>query len=298
MYRKIDNCPICKYSKFENKWIAEDHTVTHESFVIVACKQCGFHFTNPIPRSEYLNDYYESNDYISHTDRKANITEKAYHLVRAFTLKSKVKLINKCCNKSTKRLLDFGCGTGDFLQVAKKNKWDVKGVEPNSKAAEIAENKIGKEHILSSIEQLDTIPKKQDVITLWHVLEHVENLSDCIATLSAKLKKKGSLIIALPNRDSWDAQYYKENWAAWDVPRHLYHFNQKDVYNLAQNNHMRISKTLPMKWDAFYISLMSERYIHAKENYIKAIINGLKSNRYAKNNKNNYSSLIYILKKK
>jgi predicted SAM-dependent methyltransferase len=111
------------------------------------------------------------------------------------------------------------------------------------------------------------------------------------------LKDEGIAFIALPNHKSWDTQYYKKQWAAWDVPRHLYHFSMDTFSNLAKKHGFKIVEILPMKFDAFYVSLLSEKYRTNKMNYIKALFQGMKSNRWAKKNNNNYSSLIYVLRK-
>lgn len=294
MYEKVEKCPLCNNKNYENHIICKDYTVSHESFAITKCTHCYFLFTNPRPEKNVIQDYYESQDYISHSDTANSPINILYKLVRQFTLKSKLNLLNGL--SPTKTLLDYGCGTGDLLALAKSKRWTVSGVEPNIGARTIAKNKIG-ENVYSKI---GTIEEKQSfsVITLWHVLEHVHDLNKTMAQLKSYLDKKGTLIIALPNHKSLDQEIYREHWAAYDVPRHLYHFNQLTFNTLAQKHSFKVSDIIPMKFDAYYVSLLSEKNKTGKQNYVRSFINGSKSNHWASKNNNNYSSLIYVLKNK
>ena len=213
--------------------------------------------------------------------------------MRNISLKRKIRLINAfSCEEKT--LLDVGCGTGDFLKIAQLNNWNVSGIEPNEKARQIANAKTN--NAVFKIEQLLQFEKQSfDVITLWHVLEHLPNLEDQLLILKSLLKENGTLIIAVPNYKSFDANYYKNFWAAFDVPRHLWHFDQKSLQNLLMSKDMKIVKTLPMKFDAFYVSLLSEKHKKGFMNPIKAFWIGLRSNLKAKRT-GEYSSLIYVIK--
>jgi len=295
MYERLTKCPLCQSGHFNNAMVVKDFTVSQESFTICRCKKCDFLFTNPRPTSEHIGKYYESEEYISHQNKANNLTNILYKMVRLYTLGQKVGWIDRYVPKKG-RLLDFGCGTGHFLKKADKGGWETVGFEPNPHAAKIAreENQL---NIYYQLEDLEA-EKKFDAITLFHVLEHVHDLNETISYLQAKLKKRGSLLVAVPNVDSLDAQLYKENWAAWDVPRHLYHFNQSTMAKFAAMHDMKISAILPMKFDSYYVSLLSESNIDQKKNLIKAFSNGFKSNLYGKKNNKNYSSLLFILKKK
>jgi 2-polyprenyl-3-methyl-5-hydroxy-6-metoxy-1,4-benzoquinol methylase len=251
--------------------------------------------TFPKPKEDELAFYYESENYISHTDTRKSIIEKLYQIVKNYTLNSKLKLINSF-NTKQKNILDVGCGTGDFLLNCKNNGWDVIGVEPNTKAKSLAENKLNIQTTSKIYEDLSEIKtKKFDVITLWHVLEHVPNLDVYISNLKKILKQHGVLIIAVPNYKSYDATYYKQFWAAYDVPRHLWHFSKKSIQLLFAKEKMEVHKILPMKFDSFYVSLLSEKYKSGKNNFLKAFFIGWLSNIKAFRNKE-YSSLIYVLK--
>ena len=267
----------------------KDNTVSNEIYQVMINQEYDMLVTNPVP--ENLSDYYKSEDYISHTDSKKSLLDKVYQAVKNITLKRKLKLINSFKTPS-KNILDVGAGTGDFLNVCNSNSWNVLGTEPSLDARNIAAKKG-----VILLEDLSKIENQQfDVITLWHVLEHVENLQEYISTLQSLLSGNGRLIIAVPNYKSDDASYYKEHWAAFDVPRHLWHFSQTAISKLFSEGHMIVEQTLPMKFDAYYVSLLSEKYKSGKMNPIKSFYRGFISNLRAKSTKE-YSSLIYVLKK-
>ena len=273
----------------------KDHSVSGEEFELLVNNEFGFLETHPQPASDKLPEYYKSDDYISHTDSKRNLLEKAYHVVRNISLKRKLKLINSFASED-KKLLDVGCGTGDFLQIAQQVNWTVTGIEPNEEARKIANSKTN--NSVFNVKQLLEFEKQSfDVITLWHVLEHLPNLNEHVSILKSLLKEKGNLIIAVPNYKSYDAMYYKNFWAAFDAPRHLWHFNQESVAKLFANENMEVVEILPMKFDAYYVSLLSEKYKSGWMNIFNAIRVALISNLKAKGT-GEYSSLIYVIKKR
>ncbi len=296
MYEKLTECPVCGGSNITNHKVVVDHSVSKESFVITICEGCQFQFTNPRPIDKEIGKYYQSDNYISHSNKSNSPINLLYKLARRFAIKSKLKLINAIAKNEKGRILDYGCGTGYFLRSMKKDGWNIVGIEPNAKARELAEANTGEE-IQEDITSLNMKNKKFNVITLWHVLEHVHNLNETVATLKSMLKEKGKIIIAVPNISSMDNEIYKEDWASYDVPRHLYHFDRDSMKTLMLKHGLKVKKTYPMRLDAYYISLLSEKYKTGKNNYIKSALNGYKSNTYAKDNKENYSSLIYEIKK-
>lgn len=272
----------------------KDYSVSGEVFQLIYNEELDLLETSPQPQSEHIEKYYKSEDYISHTDSKRNLFEKAYHFVRSITLKQKLKLINSF-ETEAKMLLDVGCGTGDFLSLCKQNGWQVNGIEPNADARSIANHKV--DNSVYDVDRLETFESNSfDIITLWHVLEHLPNLESHIVTFKRLLKPNGKLIIAVPNFKSFDAQHYKEFWAAYDVPRHLWHFSKESVSKIASKENLAVEKILPMKFDAFYVSLLSEKYKNGFMNPLKAFWIGLKSNLKAKRS-GEYSSMIYIIKK-
>jgi 2-polyprenyl-3-methyl-5-hydroxy-6-metoxy-1,4-benzoquinol methylase len=297
MLIEISECPVCSGHSFTKTLICQDFTVSHETFSIVKCDQCQLLITSPRPADGELGKYYFSEEYISHSSESKNITDKVYRLARHFTLNWKLRLVKKNSFRKAKlKLLDYGCGTGDFLQKCKDDGHDVYGVEPSDKARGTATSLTGA-HITSSINELQE--NSFDAITLWHVLEHVPNPNKTLSQLIAKLNENGTMFIAVPNHKSNDAQHYGPHWAAYDVPRHLWHFSQHNMKLLATKNKLTQVNILPMKLDAFYVSLMSEKYKAGKQTFstlIKGFFRGLLSNRKATQD-NDYSSLIYIFRK-
>lgn len=267
----------------------KDFSVSGEDFELILDTELNMLRTNPEP--EDLENYYNSEAYISHTDSAKTLVDKLYQHIKKYNLRKKVSLINKY-TISDKTLLDIGAGTGSFLESANYNGWETYGIEPNKKARDLAINKG-----LELKENIDLLEKQDfQVITLWHVLEHLPNLNLQINKIASLLNEDGTLILAVPNFQSYDAKYYKEYWAAYDVPRHLSHFSQLSIRKLFAQNGMKVVKIRPMIFDSFYVSLLSEKYKHGKGNFLKAFLVGLKSNISAWKTKE-YSSLLYILKK-
>jgi 2-polyprenyl-3-methyl-5-hydroxy-6-metoxy-1,4-benzoquinol methylase len=268
-----------------------DYSVSGETFELLYNPELDMLITHPQPSLDDLPRYYENPDYISHTDGKRSIFEKLYHFIKKIALSKKLKLINAHSNQGT--LLDIGAGTGEFLLVAKNNGWNVTGIEPSPKAKAIAENKG-----VSFVPNLESIPSHTfDIITMWHVLEHVPDLDHQINELKRIVKPNGTIIIAVPNFNSYDAKHYGKFWAAFDVPIHFWHFSKKAIQTLFIQHNLQLTEVLPMKFDSFYVSLLSEKYKTGKMNFIKAFFIGVKSNWNAKRNLE-YSSHIYVFKNK
>ena len=277
----------------ENQFIIiKDHSVSKETFSLLYNKEYDILKTHPTPSLGVLPKYYESEDYISHTDGKRTLFEKIYHLVKRNAIKGKVSLLNKEQNSKGK-LLDIGCGTGDFLVEAKNQGWTILGFEPNSDAKQLAANKG-----VSFTEDIFALPENTfDAVTMWHVLEHVPNLSEYIANLKRIVKPDGTIIIAVPNYKSYDAKYYNRFWAAYDVPRHLWHFSKTSIKRLFSDVDMELKKVKPMWFDSFYVSLLSEKYKNGKMSFVKGFFVGFISN-VSGLYKKEFSSHIYILKNK
>jgi 2-polyprenyl-3-methyl-5-hydroxy-6-metoxy-1,4-benzoquinol methylase len=282
---------IDRSSKFHLK--VRDFSVSGEEFQLIENKEHGFLETIPQPDLDMLPGYYESEDYISHTDSKRNLFEKVYHLVREVSLRKKLKLINFYTSRS-KKLLDVGCGTGDFIKSAQLNGWSVSGIEPNKDARDIANRKTNN-CVLREEGLYEFQSNSFDVVTLWHVLEHLPNLEEQLKAFKNVLKQDGILVVAVPNYRSFDANYYKEFWAAYDVPRHLWHFNKESISSLVGKQNMKVVEIKPMLFDSFYVSMLSEKYKKGKMNPIKGFWNGLRSNMAYLSTKE-ASSLIYVIK--
>ena len=267
-----------------------DYSVSKEVFDLYQDEELDMLITHPKPGLDVLGRYYESADYISHTDSKRSLFEKVYHFIKGIALKNKLNLINSL-QPNKGKILDIGAGTGEFLFVAQQNGWNTTGVEPSEKAKQIAINKGV--FFVEALAQLED--HTFDVITMWHVLEHVPDLNHQIKELKRLLKPSGYLIVAVPNFNSFDAQHYGKFWAAYDVPIHFWHFSKTAIQKLFQKEQMELVKILPMKFDSFYVSLLSEKYKSGRMNYVKAFFIGLWSNIKAKSDME-YSSHIYILK--
>jgi 2-polyprenyl-3-methyl-5-hydroxy-6-metoxy-1,4-benzoquinol methylase len=292
----ISTCPVCGGEKIAYKLTASDHTVSYERFEIWECADCTFRFTQNIPAQEEIGKYYQSDDYISHSDTKKGLINSLYHLVRNFTLKGKKNTIIKYTGVKQGAILDIGAGTGAFLNTMKSAGWECTGLEPSEEARQTAQQLYGLS--LQSADNLFSLPPGAfDAITMWHVLEHVHDLKGYTAKLRELLKPGGKLFIAVPNYTSYDAQAYQEFWAAYDVPRHLYHFSPASMRQLLKVNQLELQQTLPMWFDSYYVSMLSEKYKTGKNNYLKAYIIGCLSNCKALFNKENCSSLIYIISK-
>lgn len=266
-----------------------DYSVSKEEFDLLHNEELDMLITHPQPSLEKLPSYYESVDYISHTDGNKSLFEKMYQFVKGIALKNKLKLINSQSAKG--RILDIGAGVGDFLSVCKNDGWETVGIEPSEKAKTIAKGKG-----VTFVEHLSELEDHSfDIITMWHVLEHVPDLENQIKELKRLIKPNGTIIIAVPNFNSFDANYYGKYWAAFDVPIHLWHFSKTAIKKLFAVENLELVNVLPMKFDSFYVSLLSEKYKTGKMNYIKAFFVGWKSNRYGSKN-SEYSSHIYVLK--
>jgi len=272
---------------FFNK--VKDYSVSNEVFDLHHNPDYDLLITFPKPSLETLPNYYESDNYISHTDRSRTLFERVYRLIKSIAIKKKISLINKHANKGN--LLDIGAGTGSFLYAAKKDGWQTIGLEPSEKAKQFASLKG-----LKFVDKLNDIPtQSQDIITMWHVLEHVPNLDEYLFELKRIIKPTGTIFIAVPNFKSFDASYYGKFWAAYDVPRHLWHFSKGSIQKLFSEKQMRLETVLPMKFDSYYVSLLSEKNRSGKNKPLRAFFVGLKSNYEAKQTKE-YSSHIYVIK--
>ena len=268
----------------------QDHMVSKEKFELWKDEELDLLLTKPVPKKEAIEKYYQSEKYISHTDATKSLLDKVYQLVKRYTLWKKERLISSL-RPDQGAILDIGAGTGDFLVKMKEKGWKVLGTEPNQNARDVSSKKG-----IQLIETSESLKSESfDVITMWHVLEHVIDLEAQIKEIKRLLKKEGYLIIAVPNFKSYDAQYYKSFWAAYDVPRHIWHFSENAIKTFFSKYDINWQKTLPMKWDAYYVSLLSEKYKYGNVNPFRAIYTALRSNYRAKTT-NQYSSLLYILK--
>lgn len=260
------------------------------------CSDCWLRFTQDVPGETAIGRYYQSEDYISHTETSKGMINRLYLLVRKRTLRKKRRTVSEITGLQKGKILDLGSGTGAFLNEMVKNGWEAVGLEPSDEARTIAKQ-VYNIDLRNNDELFSLAPNSFDAITLWHVLEHVHKLHSTMQQLKSLLKQNGRLIIAVPNYTSIDAEIYKENWAAYDVPRHLYHFSPQSMQMLVKKNGMKILQWKPMWFDSFYISLLSSKYKTGKTNWVAAMWNGFRSNLKAVGDKKKCSSIIYVIAK-
>lgn len=292
----LSRCPACGSEHVANKFTAVDFTATGETFDVYECAACGMRFTQNAPIEQEAGKYYHSPEYISHSDTRKGIVNTIYHHVRSHMLRRKSHLVMQALGSREGRLLDIGAGTGYFANEMKRRGFYVNAVEIDEGARKFAADHFGLTE--ENISALDAYPSENfDVITMWHVMEHVYRLSEEWQKLHRLLRNNGRLIIAVPNCDSADARHYKELWAAYDVPRHLWHFNPHTMRLVAQQHGFKLVATHPMPFDGFYISMLSEKNRGSKSPFIKGLIQGFKALSQASYNKSRSSSIIYVFEK-
>ena len=291
----LDSCPICLSSDLQKKFNCTDHSTSKEKFTIVSCETCDFKFTNPRPKDKSLGSYYKSDKYISHTNNKKGLFNWMYHTVRKYSITTKLNLLKKI--SKNKNHLDIGCGTGEFLNACKNSGFKTEGIEPSKLAREQAINNYNLS--VTHNTELDQFKSSQfDTISMWHVLEHIPELNKTIREFNRILNKKGKVIIAVPNHNSWDAKYYKEYWAGWDTPIHLWHFSKLSIEKIFKIHDFKLIEKKPMLFDSYYVSLLSEEFKTGKKKYVKGFTIGLLSNVIGIFSKRGCSSIIYVFEKK
>lgn len=289
----MNTCPWCGSPSDQTYIELKDYFLTKEDFKIIECPKCGLLYTTPRPSSDVIGKYYKSEEYYSHQQNKKGLIPKIYEFVKSFNIKNKSSLAIGGLEKGA--LLDIGCGVGDFLVHVKSKGWAVQGIEPSADAKTIAELRLG--FLPKDPSEYASLKDGTfDVITLWHVLEHIDDLHFQISEIYRLLKPKGRLVIALPNFQAYDCQYYKDKWAAWDVPRHLNHFSSDTLLGIISDSGFQYIDTQRLKWDAYYISYMSERFLGHRFPLLRGARVGLRSNNKARHN-GMYSSLVYRFKK-
>lgn len=288
-----DKCPWCGSENAQLHLELKDLFLTQEPFKILECKECRLLYTTPRPNKDEIGRYYKSEEYYSHQENKEGFIPKVYEKVKSVNLKNKYGIVTE--GKEKGKALDIGCGVGDFLHTMEQHGWDCTGVEPSEDAKVIAKKRI-KGQLLSSEEQENLPDSSFDIITMWHVLEHVDDIRWQIQQLHRLCKPGGRIIIALPNYKSYDGQYYKAEWAAYDVPRHLNHFNKETIIKIFERNGLRHIKTEKLVWDAYYISYMSEKYRKHSLPLLRGAFRGLVSNCKARKT-GEWSSLVYVFER-
>lgn len=289
-------CPICSSGEISEVLHAKDYTVSKEEFAIWHCANCKARFTQKVPDQNNISPYYQSEEYISHSNTNKGLVNMLYQWVRNFTLGQKRKLMFKLSGKKEGSLLDIGCGTGEFLATMKAAGWKAQGLEPDPGARKQALKNHGLK-VDASEELFELAEGSFDVITMWHVMEHVHQIHEYFEKIQSLLKPGGILVIAVPNYESLDAEHYGEYWAAYDVPRHLYHFSNKSMKHLYQAHQLEFLEMRPMHFDAFYVSLLSEKYKHGAMRLFSGGFTGLKSFLSSSSQTEKCSSIMYVGRK-
>lgn len=299
----FNSCPLCGSTHLVSEKLYIDRYVSGEKFTLVRCTRCDFLFTQNFPDQSIIGNYYESKDYISHSDTHKGVVNSLYHQVRKWMINRKFNILRTALKNNnleilSPRLLDVGTGTGYFSYSMQKRGWNVTATEANESARKFALNKFNFK--ISSIDILDDFkPKSFEVITLWHVLEHIQDLHQSIDRFNELLVDNGLLVLALPNHSSNDAKHYNDEWAAYDAPRHLWHFVPETLQMLANQHGFEVVKKYAMPFDAYYVSMLTEKELHHRMPFLRGIFNGLVSHiNYLFSGVNSSSSIIYILTKK
>jgi 2-polyprenyl-3-methyl-5-hydroxy-6-metoxy-1,4-benzoquinol methylase len=289
-------CPVCGSPAIKPVLSLKDYTVSKDGFSIWECSGCSLRFTQEAPDANSIAPYYNSVNYVSHSDTSKGFVNRLYHAVRKHTLKQKRKLVQRVTSLRQGNLLDLGSGTGAFVHEMESHGWNVTGLEPDQGARKIAAERF-KARLDEAGKFFHLPAESYDAITLWHVLEHIHDLHGYMTQLKSVLKKNGRLFIAVPNYTSKDAAIYKEYWAAYDVPRHVYHFSPASLQVLVEMHGLQILQYKPMWYDSFYISMLSSKYKNGKVNLVASFLIGLRSNLKAWLDVRRCSSVIYIINK-
>lgn len=298
---KENRCPICESVEFKPVFSCNDYLVSKKDFEIIECEKCAMRITKDCPSESEIGAYYESEEYISHSDVQKGLFNRAYHTVRQFMLGQKARWVIKNSGLLRGNLLDVGSGTGYFPKKMKDKGWNVKSIEINDLAREFSQKNFGLDvcpTLQKYVETKENENQKLDVITLWHVLEHIENVDETMKTFHQLLSVGGTLIVAVPNCSSYDAKKYENDWVAYDVPRHLWHFRPKQIELLAEKYGFELVAISPMFFDSFYISMMSEKHKNSKNSLLKGAFYGGVGAVKTLFNKKESSSLVYFLRKK
>ncbi len=331
MYERLNACPLCDGRDGSYEYLScKDELVTGEMFHVEQCVSCGFLYTNPRPNALNISAYYRSDDYISHHDTPHSIMDKVYHRVRSFMMGKKAKLIRNFVSDHTS-ILDVGCGTGAFLKRMAREGYRVTGVEPGEPARKMAQSKGL--HVVKDLDALDAMKPKDgcqhpdihidrsdrvdnvtstaykaeqaagslfSCISLWHVMEHMHDFKEQCNQYYRLLNTDGCLVVAVPMVESFDAAYYQQHWAAYDLPRHLYHFNEKSLITAVEMAGFALKKTQSLPFDSFYVSILSEKYrnsLPAFFAYLRALVVGLVSNMVAASGRRPASSQVFVFRK-
>jgi SAM-dependent methyltransferase len=277
--------------------VCTDRLVSHRDFAIEECEDCRILYTQNAPPEDVIGSYYQSPEYISHTGGGKSLSDTLYGIARSIMMSSKLRTVKKLTGKRTGTILDIGAGTGHFVKKVLSKGWDAVGVEVSADARKYA-SELNGVTLSESISEVLPADRKFDAVTMWHVLEHIHEPGKMLSTLAGRMKPGAILVIAVPNRMSADAQYYRENWAAYDVPRHLWHFDSGSLRTLVEKCGFTTLATRRMPFDSFYISILSEKNRNGRYPLFWGMIKGKLFWLYSLIIKEKSSSLLFAFRKK
>jgi 2-polyprenyl-3-methyl-5-hydroxy-6-metoxy-1,4-benzoquinol methylase len=267
-------CPLCGSPKTRFAFSCPDHLVTGEEFPLHQCNDCQFLYSGRLPSEADAQKYYDSPSYTPHATDRKNLMMRTIGFCRTF-IRQPIKRtwVRKWSKKRMGTLIDIGSGTGEFAVFMQKSGWAVTCIEPNQDARNFC---ASQGLTVFDTDRVPTLPDHSfNVVTLWHVLEHVYDIHGTMQTIRRLLQPDGTAFIALPNYSSKEASWYGRMWTGYEMPRHPSHFSPATFAHLASMYDMEIVALRPFVLDAFYLSILSEQ--HRKGWFISALFHGLAS---------------------
>ena len=286
------HCPSCGSEKSNLFLQAPDYRISQLDFEIHSCWNCGLHYTKAVPSADTIGSFYKADSYDSHRVDNKSLISRIYRMVRKINVAKKIKWIHRY-NSKRGLVVDYGCGLGHLVSELKNQGYNAQGFEIDADVRALSRETLNLEiHPLEDFHLLDEA--SISVITMWHVLEHVYELNSDFQHIVDKLADDGAIFIAVPNFKSYDAKFYKKEWEAYDLPRHLYHFDNESIKRFCSRFGLRLESKIPMRFDSYYVSMRSEK--NKKNGFLlRGVLIGWLSNllsfRYG------YSSHAYVFKK-
>jgi 2-polyprenyl-3-methyl-5-hydroxy-6-metoxy-1,4-benzoquinol methylase len=291
-----DSCPICESKHIEFHQKIKDFTVSEETYDLYKCSDCGFIFTQDAPDAAHIGPYYKSDDYVSHSNTNKGLFFKVYHKVREIMLARKHKeIVANSSIKAGAKILDIGAGRGYFLNHMQEHKYVCTGIEQDPDVRQAAIDQFNL-NVLPPEELYKLEDKQFDVITLWHVLEHIHDYRGYLDKIKKLLKPDGLLVVALPNPSCSDQYIYKDYWSGWDVPIHLWHFTPQNAKDLMAQYQFKMIDKRKLPFDPFYLSILASKERKDSFPTITGFVNGFKAYLMSLNNIDNSTSLTYYFK--
>ena len=296
-YQDFTPCPLCGASGQMPYADCIDFTVSKESFILLRCPQCGVVFTsNPPKESETIR--YDTLDLkLKLGDSPRGLTDKLYYYVRHRMLRKKASIVESQSYRTGGTLLNYGAKTGYFSHYMERRGWKVTSIEKYHEERQFSLETF--HHRMYDVSEMDRLtPETFDVITLWHVFEHCYNPNGLLNRFYRLLRPGGILLIACPNICSTDAMHYGANWAAYNVPRHLWHFNPTSLSNLLNKHGFTLMHRQKLSYDCFYISVLSEKNKNSKMPFLRGMWFGMRCWFISLARLDKSSSLVYVFRKR